>query len=126
MSTILLRPRVATIEITHADGQIEFASSAIDLADILRREYGVRISKFQAARLANAHPYRWQHKIAHSRPHFELPQGVRIRRLNSTKALRRNLSGRDSGEEAETQSLDRSADASHDQPAPARSAAIAA
>ena len=40
------------------------------------------ISKWQATRLCNAHPYK--------RPKFDLPQGLSVERLNTTIACARN------------------------------------
>ena len=89
----VLRPKVATIKVTHPDGSYDMCTSASHVAELIRNCYGVPLSKFQATRLCNEHKYK--------RPKFMMPEGVKVTRLNSTKAFRRNT-----GEEAESQSHD--------------------
>jgi hypothetical protein len=76
------RPKKATIKFTHPDNSHDLCASAEHVAEILREEYGVNISRWQSARLCSGHVYK--------RAAFELPDGVVITRLNSTKASRRN------------------------------------
>jgi len=78
----VLRPKAATIRLTYLDGSHDMCSSATHVAELIRNEYGVSLSKFQATRLCNLHDYR--------RPKFSLPVGIKIERLNSTKVTRRN------------------------------------
>jgi hypothetical protein len=92
----VLRPKIATIKVTHPDGSFEMCSSASHVAEVIRNSYGVPLSKFQATRLCNLHSYK--------RPKFSLPEGIIIERLNSTKVTRRNrerISGNESIEEGE-------------------------
>ena len=65
------------------DGDDEFmVSNAQHVADHLDQKHGICISKWQATRLCNAHPYK--------RPKFDLPQGLSVERLNNTIACTRN------------------------------------
>jgi hypothetical protein len=84
---VVLVPKRATLEILHEDGKTSYAASAKQVAEILWEDYGLELSHFQASRLCNEHRYK--------RPKFVLPDGVRIRRLNSTKAYRRNTGEED-------------------------------
>jgi hypothetical protein len=83
----VLCPKRATLEIIHEDGRASYAASAKQVAEILWEDYGLELSHFQASRLCNEHKYK--------RPKFVLPEGVKIRRLNSTKAYRRNTAEED-------------------------------
>lgn len=65
------------------DGDAEFmVSNAQQVADYLDQKHGIGISKWQATRLCNAHPYK--------RPKFALPPGLSAERLNTTIACTRN------------------------------------
>jgi hypothetical protein len=100
---VVLVPKRATLEILHEDGKTSYAASAKQVAEILWEDYGLELSHFQASRLCNEHKYK--------RPKFVLPEGVRIRRLNSTKAYRRNT-----GEEDESPFHDETSASSDDPP----------
>ena len=101
----VLRPKVATIKVTHPDGSYDMCTSASHVAELIRNCYGVPLSKFQATRLCNEHKYK--------RPKFMMQEGVKVTRLNSTKAFRRNT-----GEEVESQSHDEIYASSADQQDP--------
>ena len=55
--------------------------NAQQVADHLDQKHGIGISKWQATRLCNAHPYK--------RPKFDLPPGLSVERLNNTIACAR-------------------------------------
>ena len=72
---------IPIIKITDGDAQV-LVSNAQQVADYLGQKHGCDISKWQATRLCNAHPYK--------RPKFDLPQGLSVERLNNTIACTRN------------------------------------
>ena len=76
------RPKKATIEVKHPDGSYDLCASAEHVAEVLCDEYGANLSRWQSARLCSGHRY--------IRPAFNLPEGVIVTRLNSTKTSRRN------------------------------------
>ena len=66
-----------------ADGnEHHLVSNATQVADYLDRNYSIKLSKWQATRLCNDHPYK--------QPKFTLPTGLTVTRLNSTIACTRN------------------------------------
>ena len=72
---------IPIIRIIDGDAEI-LVSNAQQVADHLDQKHGICISKWQATRLCNAHPYK--------RPKFDLPQGLSVERLNTTIACTRN------------------------------------
>ena len=72
---------IPIIRIIDGDAEI-LVSNAQQVADHLDQKHGICISKWQATRLCNAHPYK--------RPKFDLPQGLSVERLNNTIACARN------------------------------------
>ena len=78
----VLRPRAATIKLTHKDGRVDMCTSACHVAEVIKDKYEISLSKFQANRLCNLHLYK--------RPKFKLPEGITVERLNSTVVTRRN------------------------------------
>ena len=72
---------IPIIRIIDGDAEI-LVSNAQQVADYLGQKHGCDISKWQATRLCNAHPYK--------RPKFDLPQGLSVERLNTTIACTRN------------------------------------
>lgn len=70
------------IEVQTADGQTMLFQNANQVANYLRENHGVLVSKWQATRLCNGHNYK--------RAQFILPSGMTITRLNKTPANERN------------------------------------
>jgi len=72
---------IPIIRIIDGDAEV-LVCNAQQVADHFDQKHGISISKWQATRLCNAHPYK--------RPKFALPPGLSVERLNTTIACTRN------------------------------------
>ena len=74
-------PRKAVIELKMGEQEI-LAGSVAHAKELLWEKFGVDITFHQCTRLCNEHRYQ--------RPQFRLPEGLSIKRLNTTRATVRN------------------------------------